>query len=310
MVKNSKIFIAGGTGFLGKRVTKRCKEKGLNFTATSLSLGVDFRDIEQIKKYFEKEKPDFVINCAAFVGGIQFGYKHPGEIFYNNTLISTNLIECSRLFNVKRFVNPISNCTYPDFGEKSFKEENWWDGEIHESVFAYACVRKASYVQTWAYNRQYGMDSVNLILPNMYGPDDHFEEERSHALGALIKKIVDAKRNNEPSVNIWGTGKPVREWLYVDDGVEAVMKALGIKPIIEPINIGQGQGISIKDLAYLIKEITGYKGELVFDHKKPDGAPYKVMDVEKCKKIFGWIPKTGLKEGIRKTIEWYKNKNS
>lgn len=300
-----KIFVPGGNGFLGKRVVKKLEEKNIDYVSLSLRDGYDFRNFEQTKELFEKEKFDAVINCAAFVGGIQFGYEKPGEIFYNNILMSTSLMEAARLSGVKRFINPISNCSYPARLTKDFKEEEWWDGPLHESVLVYGFVRKASWVQSWAYYKQYGFETINLILPNMYGQSDHFDEKRSHALGALIMKFVEAKRKNLPSVTVWGTGKPIREWLYVDDGGETLIRALKIEPTIEPINVGVGKGISILELAELIKEVVGYEGEIVLDKSKPDGAPYKTMDNTELKKIFKWVPPTSLRTGIEKTVEWY-----
>lgn len=300
-----RVFVPGGNGFLGKRVVAKLKEKGANFVSLSLGDGIDFRDNMQTKSLFEREKFDAVVNCAAFVGGIQWGYEKPAEIFYNNILMSTNLMEASRLTGVKRFANPISNCSYPAHLTKDFKEEEWWDGPLHESVLVYGFVRKASWVQSWAYYKQYGFETINLILPNMYGPEDHFDQARSHALGALIKKFVEAKRENRPQVIVWGTGKPIREWLYVDDGAEVLIKALEIEPTPEPINVGVGKGISISELAELTKEIVGYEGKIVLDKSRPDGAPYKTMDNTKLKKIFNWIPPTSLKEGIKETVKWY-----
>ena len=302
-----KIFVAGGNGFLGKRVVNKLEEGNIDYVSLSLRDGYDFRNFEQTKELFEKENFDAVINCAAFVGGIQFGYEKPGEIFYNNILMSTYLMEAARLSGVKRFINPISNCSYPAYLTKNFKEEEWWDGPLHESVLVYGFVRKASWVQSWAYYKQYGSVNINLILPNMYGPGDHFEEKRSHALGALIMKFVEAKRKNLPKVVVWGTGKPIREWLFGDDGAEILIKSLEIEPTIEPINVGIGKGISILELSELIKEVVGYRGEIILDKSKPDGAPYKTMDNTKLKKIFKWEPPTSLREGIEKTVEWYIN---
>lgn len=301
-----KIFVPGGDGFVGSNVVKKLKERNFNFFPLSLKDGYDFRDFKQTKELFEKEKFDAVINCAAFVGGIQFGYKYPGEIFYNNILMSTHLMEAARLTGVKRFINPLSNCVYPAHLTK-FKEEDLCLGPIHESVLAYGLVRKASWVQGWSYKKQYNFDSTHLILAGMYGPGDHFDEIRSHALGALIMKFVEAKRKNLPEVVIWGTGKPIREWMYVEDGAEALIKALEIKSQIEPINIGRGEGISILELANLIKETVGYEGKMVLDETKPDGTFCKVMDVSKMEKVFNWFPPTNLEEGIKKTIEWYEN---
>ena len=304
-----KIFVAGGTGFLGKRIIKRLDEEKIPCITTSLSLGVDFRDYNQTEKYFLKEKPDILINCAAYVGGILFGMEHEGEIYFNNTLINLNLFECARKFGIKKIINPISNCSYPDIVQKDFKEDEWWNGPLHRSVLVYGFVKKATWVMSIAYKTQYDLNSINLLIPNMYGPGDHFNEIRSHALGALIMKISNARENNIDKVTVWGTGNPIREWLYVDDCVEAFMRSLKIGYEEDPINIGQGIGISIKDLAFMIKEIVGYHGELIFDNSRPDGAPYKIMNSDRCRKIFDWCPDTELENGIRETVKWYyKNK--
>jgi len=301
-----KIFVPGGDGFLGKTVIKKLKEENINFVSLSLKDNFDFRNFEQTRKLFEEQKFDAVINCSAFVGGIKFGYDHPGEIFYNNILMAAHLMECSRLTGVNMFVNPISNCTYPAHLTK-FREDEWWSGPLHESVLSYGFARKASWVQSWAYNKQYGFNSASLILSNMYGPRDYFDEVRSHALTALVMKFIEAKRKKLSEVVVWGTGKPVREWLYVEDGAEALIKALNMEPQIEPVNIGRGEGISILELAKLIKETAGFEGKIIFDESKPDGAFCKVMDIEKMKKIFNWMPPTALTDGIKKTIDWYEN---
>lgn len=309
MQSKFKIFIPGGTGFLGKHILEKLKASGTPYVSSSLSQGVDFRNLEQTERIFKENKIDAVINCAAYVGGISWGYSRPAEIFFNNILISTYLIELAHRHNIRRFVNPISNCSYPGHINSEFKEENWWDGELHESVLTYGFVRKASWVQTWGYYKQYGMEFVNLILPNMYGPGDHFEENRSHALGALIKKIADARREDRPEVIVWGTGSPIREWLFVEDAADVLIASVSAAPSVAPINIGVNKGISIRDLVYLIKEAVGYKGRIVFDITKPNGAPFKTMNNTKMIKHFmGWVPPTGLVEGIEKTVKWY-NKN-
>ncbi len=300
-----RIFVAGGSGFVGRRVVKKLREKNINLVSLSLRDGIDFRDFKQTEELFKKEQFDAVINCAAFVGGIQFGYERPGEIFYNNILMATNLMEASRLTNVARFINPISNCSYPGHLTENFREEDWWDGPLDESVLVYGFVRKASWVQSWAYYKQYGFVTINLILPNMYGPGDHFDETRSHALGALIMKFVAAKRKKQPEVIIWGSGKPVREWLYVDDGAEALIRALEVEPTIEPINVGVGKGIPILELAQLIKDVVGYSGKITLDKTRPDGAPHKTMDNTRLKNTFNWVPPTGLRQGIENTVAWY-----
>jgi GDP-L-fucose synthase len=299
----------GATGFLGKRIVKRLTEEGIPFLSASISLGTDFRKPQEFEEIFQKHgEISHIINCATFIGGIQFGLEHKGEIYYNNSLINTYMFELARQYHIQRIINPISNCSYPRDVQGSFIEKQWWNGELDPSVRVYGFIRKGSWVQSWAYYKQYGLKTINLIVPNMYGPDDHFEEVRSHALGALIMKIAKAKQNNQPNVIVWGTGKPVREWLYVDDCVEAMMRSISIDHFEYPVNIGIGYGISIKELAELIKNQVGYEGEFIFDTSKPDGAPFKVMDVKLCNQIFGWIPQTSLVDGIAKTIAWYQSK--
>lgn len=298
------IVVTGATGFLGKRVCRALDASGVEYVRTSRSLGLDLRDRQATVDFFQKRRPKYVLNCAAYVGGIQFGYKHPAELFHNNLQMTLNLLEAVYLSKVARLVNPISNCAYP--GEATFfKEDEFWNGPLHESVMVYGFVRKASWVGSWAYAKQYGLDVINLILSNMYGPEDHFEEERSHALGALIMKMVRAKEEDQPQVIVWGSGKPVREWLHVDDGAEAMIRALDVTPSTAPINIGIGKGISILDMAQLVKELVGYEGELVLDPTKPDGAPYKTVDGSKGAQHFGWIPQRAFKQGVADAINWY-----
>jgi GDP-L-fucose synthase len=298
------ILVTGATGFLGKRVCRLLDERSLPYRKTSLSLGLDLRDREAIESFFEHHRPSQVLNCAAFVGGIQFGYKYPAELFQNNLLLTTNLLHASAKYGVKRVVNPISNCAYP--GEASvFREDEFWDGPLHESVLVYGFVRKASWVGSWAYARQHGLDVLNLVLSNMYGPEDHFEAERSHALGALIMKITEAKLRQLPSVDVWGSGKPVREWLHVDDGAEALVRGMDVPPTTDILNIGIGKGISIAELAALIKRLVGYDGALLFDSEKPDGAPFKTVNGDKGEAHFGWRPSRPLEDGIKEAIQFY-----
>ena len=298
------ILVTGATGFLGKRVCRQLQQECKEYVATSRSLGLDLRDRSATLTFFGELRPFYVLNCAAYVGGIQFGSKHPAEMFHNNMQISINLLEAAKKFNIKRMVNPISNCAYP--GDATFfKEDEFWNGPLHESVMVYGFVRKASWIGAWAYAKQYGLDVINLILSNMYGSEDHFEEERSHALGALIMKIVRAKETGQEQVIVWGSGKPVREWLHVDDGAEAMIRALNVAPYVDPINIGVGKGISIWEMATLIKDLVRYEGELVLDTSKPDGAPYKTVDGSRGEQHFKWLPKRDFKQGVTEAIKWY-----
>lgn len=300
------ILVLGATGFLGKRVIKKLEEANKPHHATSLSLGCDLMDPYEVDMLFKQTNPESVINCSAFVGGIDFGYSYPADLFLRNTLMTVNILESAKNYGIKRLINPISNCAYP--GEATlFKESEFWDGPLHESVKVYGSVRKLSTIGSWAYAKQHNLDVVNLILSNMYGPGDHFEEKRSHALGALIMKMVKARIEAEEEVVVWGSGSPVREWMFVDDGAESLIRGLDIPRNVDPINIGIGKGISIKDLANLIKIETRYNGRLVFDESKPDGAPFKTVDGSIGERIFNWSPKKNLIEGIKETVKWYEN---
>jgi len=298
------ILVTGATGFLGTRVCRRLDALGLPYERTALSLGTDLRDRSAAIALFERVKPDQVLHCASFVGGIQYGYKYPADIFANNLPMIANLFEAARVSGVKRIVNPISNCVYPA-RLTLFREEELWDGPLHESVMIYGLARKISWAGAWAYHRQYGLDTINLILSNMYGPEDHFEAERSHALSALVKKFADAKREGEPEVVVWGTGKPVREWLYVDDGAEAMIRALDCAPTDEPVNVGVARGVSVAELAETIAARVGYQGRIVYDESKPDGAAFKTVEGSRGAALLGWTPPTGLEQGIDETVEWY-----
>lgn len=299
------ILVTGATGFVGGRVCERLDHLGLEFTRTSLSHGVDLRDTASAMELFQSVRPSAVINCAAFVGGIQFGYEHPVQIFQDNLRMTVNLLEAASATGVQRVVNPISNCAYPATA-RVFRESEFWDGPLHESVLVYGFVRKASWVGSWAYHRERGLDTVNLILSNMYGPDDHFDPKRSHALGALVARIVQAQAGGQDEVVIWGTGTPVREWMYVADGAEALVRGLDCPATEDIVNVGVGKGISIADLARLIAEEAEYEGRLVFDASRPDGAPYKTVDGRRGAELLGWIPSTSLREGIRTTVAWFR----
>jgi GDP-L-fucose synthase len=299
-----KIVVTGATGFLGRRVMRKLRARGQQPVPTSLRQGIDLRDFGQTLAFLQREKPELLLNCASFVGGIQFGYKYPADLFENNLLMNVNLLRAAREAGVGRIVNPISNCVYPARATL-FREDEIWDGPMHESVMVYGFVRKAFWMGAWANQRQYGLDVINIVLSNMYGPEDHFEEERSHALGALIMKFVEAKRAEAPVVEVWGTGQPVREWLHVDDGAEAMIRSMAIPPTTDFINIGVASGISIRELAELIRELVGYEGEIRFNPSKPDGAPYKTVDGRRGEEMLGWKPSIALREGVAATIRWY-----
>jgi GDP-L-fucose synthase len=297
-------LVTGASGFLGKRVCAKLADRGLDFVRTSRSLGTDLRDFEQVFSLFDDVRPRVVLNCASFSGGIQFGLKYPADIFCDNMRMIANLFDAAHQVGVKRIVNPIPNCVYPR-AKTLFKEAEIWDGALDETVLVYALLRKISWVGAWSYAKQHGHETINLVFSNMYGPGDHFEEERSHALGALVMKFVKARDENRPHVIIWGTGKPVREWLYVDDAAEAMIRGMYCSTTTDFVNVGVAEGISVHDLALKIKEKVGYTGELVFDTTKPDGAPYKTIDGFRGRQLLDWSPATNLNDGLDKTIRWY-----
>lgn len=300
------ILVTGATGFLGKRMCRKLEERGVPFMRTSLSLGLDLRNETATVDFFQTAKPEYVLNCAAFLGGVQFGYEHAAEMFRNNMLMQLSLLEACRQSGVRRLVNPIGNCSYPGEAE-IYRESEFWNGPLHESVKAYGLAKKSFCVGSWAYGRQYGLDVINLIFSNMYGPEDHFDELRSHAVGALIMKFVQAKREGLSSVTVWGTGRPIREWLHVDDGCEAMLRAMELPPYDDIINIGVAKGYSIRETAEIIANIVGYEGSIVYDDSKVDGAPCKQVDGSLCRRLLGWEPEIPFRQGLKDTVKWYIN---
>lgn len=298
-------LVLGANGFLGKAVVRKLEEAGENFVTSSLSYGEDLRDFDVALELFKKHKPEIIINCASFVGGIQWGLKRNAELFDNNMRIIANIFKAANQAGVKRIINPISNCVYPAEATL-FKEDEIWDGKLHETVDVYGHIRKISYIGSLAYARQYGLETVNIVMSNMYGPYDHFEEERSHALGALIMKFYNAKQNNDEKVIMWGTGSPVREWLHVDDGAKAMLLGCDIDAYDGLINVGIADGISIYDMAVKIKDIIGFDGEIELDTTKPDGAKYKTVDGSLGEKLLKFKPEIDFDYGLKNTIEWYK----
>ncbi len=285
-------------------MARKLTEQGVPHVGTSLSAGVDMRDLSVLRAWFGAHRPGAVLNCAAYVGGIQFGLKHPVAIFENNLQITLNTYRCCAEFGIGRIVNPISNCIYPSKATL-FREEEVWDGPLDDSVLIYAMARKMHFVGARAYAQEHGNDPINVVLPNMYGPGDHFDPLRSHALGGLISKIVGAHRTGSREVVIWGSGKPIREWLYVDDGADAMLAGLGADSFPDLINVGTGEGQSILETARLIQKLVGYAGELVCDPSKMDGAPCKTLDGIRGRARLRWEAKVPFEEGLRRTVAWF-----
>lgn len=305
----AKILVTGGYGFLGSRVVAKLQSfPQYEVLPYSRRNGLDLTHLELAKKVFADVAPDIVVHCAAHVGGIAYNYLHPVEVFEDNTHIGLNVVKACVETGVKQFVNVMPNCVYPGAMDE-YEESKWWDGPIHDSVLTYGLPRKMLWGSCFAHlQKTPDFHPIHLIFPNMYGPGDHFEAVRSHALGAMIAKIVEAKRHGVKSVDIWGTGKPVREWIYVDDAATAVQMAIDKMAAFarnEIMNIGVTKGISILDMAHLIRELAGWNGEFALQPEKPDGAMKKILIAKKMQETLSWTPPTSIQAGIRQTIEWY-----
>lgn len=302
-ITNKNILVTGASGFLGSHLVKKLKEKGVKHLYTPTSKEYDLRNLEVCREVVKGM--DIVIHLAGFVGGIGLNMAHPGEMFYDNIRMGIFLIDEARKANVEKLVAMGSICCYPNLTPIPFKEENLWEGYPEVTNAPYGFAKKMLLVQSQAYRQQYGFNSVFLLPVNMYGPGDNFEPESSHVIPALIKKFYDAKSNNKDEVVIWGTGKATREFLYVEDAAEGIILATERYNKSEPVNLGAGFEISIKDLTLLIARMVDFKGNLVWDTTKPDGQPRRKLDVERAKKEFGFVAKTPFEEGLRKEINWY-----
>jgi GDP-L-fucose synthase len=300
--KNKKVVVTGGNGFLGKHLVSKLKTLGAQTFVPDRS-SFDLRKYEDCFK--AAKKGEIVIHLAANVGGIGYNREYPANLFDDNILMGTFMMMAARDAKVKKYVALGTICAYPKFTPVPFEEKNLWDGYPEETNAPYGLAKKMQLVQSQSYREQYGFNSIFLLPVNLYGPGDNFDPKSSHVIPALIKKFIDAKNNNDNEVVVWGTGKASREFLYVEDAAEAIIKATEKYNKSEPVNIGAGFEITIKDLAELIKNLTGFKGKIVWDKSKPDGQPRRKLEVSKARKEFGFDAKTTFEVGLKKTIEWY-----
>jgi GDP-L-fucose synthase len=310
MQKECKIYIAGHRGLVGSAIKRRLAQAGYANLVYRTSGELDLRNQQAVEEFFRAEKPDFVFLAAAKVGGIQANNTYPAEFIYDNLIIQTNVIHNAYLQEVKKLLFLGSSCIYPKLAPQPMKEEHLLTGELDPTNEPYAIAKIAGIKMCQAYNRQYGTNFISVMPTNLYGPNDNFDLETSHVLPALIRKFHEAKVQNKPTVEIWGSGRPRREFLYVDDLADAcvfLMENYTYKDIGVFVNIGTGEDLTIKELAEMIKGIAGYQGELVFNTEKPDGTPRKLLDVSKLHAL-GWQAKTSLEDGIKKTYEWYISK--
>lgn len=311
---------------MGKHLVAKLKERGCRDIFIPLIEDYDLVNMEAVKRLYKDANPDIVIHLAAVVGGIGANRDNPGKFFYDNLMMGVQLMEAGRQAGIEKFVALGTICAYPKFTPVPFKEENLWNGYPEETNAPYGLAKKMLLVQSQAYRQQYGFNSIFLLPVNLYGPGDNFNPESSHVIPALIKKCFDAKNAKmglspkeltkaskgtvpfSPEITIWGTGKPTREFLYVEDAAEAIILATEKYDKPEPVNIGAGFEITIKDLVKLIVKFTGFKGKIVWDKSKPDGQPRRRLNTSKAKKEFGFKAKTKLEAGLKRTIEWYKGK--
>ena len=285
--------------------------KGLTVSSCSRSEGVDVRDGDAVAAWLSASGADCVVHCAAHVGGIGYVAAHAIEVFHDNVAIATGLMQGMQRAGLDRLVTVMPNCTYP--GAKDlYRESEWWDGPMHDSVLMYGLPRKMLWGLCKTYGDVTGLRSAHLVLPNLYGPGDHFDPDRSHALGALVRKFVDAKCDGLGAVELWGTGAPVREWMYVTDAANAVCRFLDLSAADETVldghpiyNVGIGKGVTIAALAEAIRDAVGYAGPCTFDTSRPDGAMQKLLHGALFRELTGWAPAVSLQRGIEETVAWY-----
>jgi GDP-L-fucose synthase len=300
-----RITVTGGAGFLGAYVVRKLKGSGCKNIFVPKRSDYDLVNNEAVKKLYRDAAPDIVIHLAARVGGIGANEQNPGKFFYENLMMGVQMMEQGRLAGIEKFVAIGTICAYPKFAHIPFKEDDLWNGYPEETNAPYGLAKKMLLVQAQAYRQQYGFNAIYLLPVNLYGPGDNFDPESSHVIPALIKKCVDANKHGSKKIVVWGTGKPTREFIYVEDAAEAIVLATERYNKGEPVNIGSGIEISVKDLVGLIAELTGFEGQVVWDTSKPDGQPRRRLDISRAEREFGFKAKTKFKEGLRKTIDWY-----
>jgi GDP-L-fucose synthase len=309
-LQDKRISVTGGGGFLGRRVVALLHERGCRDVQVVRKRDYDLVKGADVDRLYRDARPQLVIHLAAVVGGIGANRANPGRYFYENLMMGAQLIEGARLAGVEKFVQIGTICAYPKFTPVPFKEQDLWDGYPEETNAPYGIAKKALLVQSQAYREQYGLNSIYLLPVNLYGPEDNFDPRTSHVIPALIKKFVDAVEDGAESVEVWGTGAATREFLYVDDAAEGVVLATERYDGREPVNLGAGREISIRELAELIARETSYDGRIVWDRSKPDGQPRRALDVTRAEEMFGFRARTDFLDGLRRTIEWYRTARS
>jgi GDP-L-fucose synthase len=305
--KDQRVVVTGGAGFLGQAVVAEIRRRGCRYIDISRKKKYDLRNLGAIKKLLRDTEPNIIMHLAAVVGGIGANRERPGTFFYDNLIMGVQLMEQARLSDVEKFVAIGTICAYPKYTQVPFKEDDLWKGYPEETNAPYGLAKKMLLVQSQAYRQQYGFNSIFLLPVNLYGPGDNFiPQHTSHVIPAVIKECCDAIKNGDTTITVWGTGKPTREFLYVDDAARAIVMAAEKYNKSDPVNIGSSSEISIKKLVGLIVAMTGFKGRVVWDSSQPDGQPKRRLDIERAKREFGFKAEISLEQGLEETIRWYK----
>jgi GDP-L-fucose synthase len=303
-----KVMVTGGAGFLGTAVVQRLEDQGARGVFVPRSSTYDLRTPDGVRRALADGRPDLVIHLAAVVGGIGANQENPGRFFHDNAVMGIHMIEESRLAGVDKFVTIGTVCSYPKFTPVPFREDDLWNGYPEETNAPYGLAKKMLLVQGQAYRDQYGFNVIHLIPVNLYGPGDNFDPASSHVIPALIRKAIEARDGNRESIHVWGTGAASREFLYVEDAAEGIVRAAEQYDGPEPVNLGVGREITIRDLVELIARLTGFQGEINWDPSRPDGQPRRALDITRARDRFGFASHTSFEDGLTKTIQWYEHK--
>jgi GDP-L-fucose synthase len=300
---NLVVLVLGNNGFVGKAVSAELLRRNIRHLGASKSAGLDLRLAGELTALIRTSGATTVINCAAHVGGIEYGLKNQEAIFSDNSRMTLNILEECSLTKV-RLINPISNCAYP--GEATiFREDEFWDGPVHDSVYSYAQTRRFLVAGSSVYQKNSSLDVINIVFPNIYGPGDHLDPVRAHALGGIISRMIKDIKNGEKEFMVWGTGTPIREWMYISDAANALVNAVYSNSSHEILNLGVGKGISIADLVAVVASHLGFDGQISFDGSKPDGASEKKMEVMFGPEHLNWSPQVNFEDGVKLTTKWF-----
>ena len=303
--QSRQVVVTGGAGFLGSYVVEGLHKHGCPDVFVPRQAEYDLREMQNIRRLYDDAQPDVVIHLAGVVGGIGVNRERPGEFFYDNLMMGVQLMEEARLRHIEKFVAIGTICAYPKFTPVPFKEKDLWHGYPEETNAPYGLAKKMLLVQSQAYRQQYGFNSIFLLPVNLYGPRDNFDPRTSHVIPALIRKCLEARDRKDDHVIVWGDGSPTREFLYAEDATEGILLATEHYNESDPVNLGSGHEISIKDLAHVIAELTGFEGEIVWDTSKPNGQPRRCLDTSRAKALFGFEARTPFQEGLHRMVSWY-----